>query len=189
VPFRAPGVRLASVKRKAAPLPSRTGPSHSPGFLLWKVSNSWQRKIRAALQPLELTHSQFVILATATWFSADAALTQARLAELSGVDPMTTSQIVRALEAAGWIARDDHPGDPRAKAITVTAGGRELARRAVVAVERADAEFFAPLADHGELVGAFQRLLGGAPTEDDEAEDDEASAPPRRARGGARSRA
>lgn len=145
------------------PLPTRlSGPAESPGFLLWKISNAWQRRLRAALQPYGLTHSQFVLLATATWFGAEETLTQARLSQLCGVDPMTTSQVLRALEAAGLIERTDHPQDPRAKAITVTRAGRDLARKAVVAVEDADAAFFKPLAsDTKRLVAMFQALVEG----------------------------
>jgi DNA-binding MarR family transcriptional regulator len=143
------------------PLPSRLpGPSVSPGFLLWKVSNAWQRRQRAALEPFGLTHSQFVLLATATWFGAHETLTQARLAELSGVDPMTTSQVVRTLEAAQLLERRSHPDDPRAKAIQVTEAGRAKARAAVVAVEETDAAFFSPLAANtGQLVEMFGVLV------------------------------
>jgi DNA-binding MarR family transcriptional regulator len=142
-----------SRKAGAPPLPSRfAGPKESPGFLLWKVSNAWQRRQRAALQPLGLTHSQFVVLATATWFGAKEPLTQARIAGLSGIDPMTTSQVVRTLEAAALLERRDHPNDPRAKAIVATAAGREKARKAVTVVEATDAAFFAP-------VGAAARRL------------------------------
>jgi DNA-binding MarR family transcriptional regulator len=153
------------MKRKAAapPLPTRfAGPRESPGFLLWKVSNAWQRRQRAALQPFGLTHSQFVILATATWFGASEALTQARLSELSGVDPMTTSQVVRTLEAAGLLERRDHPDDPRAKAIAVTAAGREKAREALTVVEATDAAFFAPVASSAARLVAIFRALDRA---------------------------
>ena len=145
------------------PLPTRlSGPAESPGFLLWKISNAWQRRQRAALAPHELTHSQFVLLATATWFGASETLTQARLSQLCGVDPMTTSQVLRALEAAQLIQRVDHPDDPRAKAISVTKAGRDLARKAVVAVKEADAAFFQPLgADAKRLVAMFQTLVEG----------------------------
>jgi DNA-binding MarR family transcriptional regulator len=144
------------MKRK--PLPTRlSGPGESPGYLLWRVSNAWQRKQRAALQPFGLTHSQFVILATATWYGATETLTQARIAELSGVDAMTTSQVVRALEAAQLVERRDHPDDPRAKAIAVTAAGRDKARAAIVAVEDTDAEFFAPV-ERRALVDVFRAL-------------------------------
>ncbi|HEX2673240.1 MAG TPA: MarR family transcriptional regulator, partial [Polyangiaceae bacterium] len=111
-------------KNRAAPLPSSvSGPGQSPGFLLWRVSNAWQRRQRAALQPLGLTHAQFVLLASASWFGASETLTQARLSELTGIDPMTTSQVVRTLEAAELLERRVHPEDPRAKAIGVTKQG------------------------------------------------------------------
>jgi MarR family transcriptional regulator, organic hydroperoxide resistance regulator len=149
---------------EARPLPTRlSGPGESPGFLLWKVSNAWQRRQRAALQPLGLTHSQFVLLAAATWFSSTETLTQARLAELTGVDVMTTSQVLRTLEAAKLVARAAHPGDPRAKTIAVTARGRELARKAIVIVEATDEAFFAPVAARlGEVVRLFTELVAAS---------------------------
>jgi len=144
------------------PLPTRlAGPAESPGFLLWKISNAWQRRQRLALQPFDLTHSQFVVLATATWFGAET-LTQARISQLSGIDPMTTSQVLRALEANGLIERVDHPTDPRAKSIMVTRAGRDLARKAIVVVEETDAAFFEPLAsDTVRLIKMFQALVQG----------------------------
>jgi DNA-binding MarR family transcriptional regulator len=145
------------------PLPTRhAGPDDSPGFLLWRVSNAWQREQRAALQAHGLTHTQFVALAVATWFGRDGPLTQARLAKLTGSDPMTTSQVVRALEAAGHFRRAPHPGDSRAKAIAVTPAGRKLAAAALPAVEAVDEAFFGHLAaaDRERLVTLFQRLAG-----------------------------
>ena len=148
---------------RTPPLPTRmTGPAQSPGFLLWKISNAWQRRQRMALQPHGLTHSQFVVLATATWFGASETLTQARISQLSGIDPMTASQVLRALEAASLIQRVDHPRDPRAKSIVVTPAGRDLARKAIVVVEDTDAAFFEPLAsDTARLVKMFQALVQG----------------------------
>jgi len=148
---------------RGPPLPTQfTGPAESPGFLLWKISNAWQRRQRMALQPYGLTHSQFVVLATATWFGASETLTQSRISRLSGIDPMTTSQVLRALEAASLIQRVDHPKDPRAKSIMVTQVGRDLARKAIVVVEETDAAFFEPLAsDAARLVEMFQALVQG----------------------------
>jgi DNA-binding MarR family transcriptional regulator len=128
---------------------------------LWRVSNAWQRRQRAALQPLGLTHAQFVLLASASWFGASETLTQARLSELTGIDPMTTSQVVRTLEAAELLERRVHPEDPRAKAIGVTKQGVALAKKAVVIVEEADAAFFEPLGkDVAQLIDVFRRLGG-----------------------------
>ena len=83
---------------------------------------------------------------------------------------MTTSQVLRALEAASLIQRVDHPKDPRAKLIMVTRVGRDLARKAIVVVEETDAAFFKPLAsDTARLVEMFQALVrGNERTEADE---------------------
>lgn len=146
---------------KPKPLPtSHSGPLESPGFLLWRISNTWQRAQRAALQPLGLTHTQFVMLAVATWFSADEPLTQMRLAQLTGSDPMTTSQVVRSLLASGYLERNPHPTDTRAKVISVSQAGRELAAKALGIVEAVDRAFFEPVAaEQSSLVALFQTLL------------------------------
>jgi DNA-binding MarR family transcriptional regulator len=157
------------LKKKALAPPLRTRfakPEESPGFVLWKVSNAWQRRQRAALQPFGLTHSQFVLLATAAWFGESEALTQARLSELTSVDPMTTSQVLRALERARLVERHEHPDDPRAKAIVVTPKGRELARKALVAVEDTDAAFFAPVAASAPRLLALLQALARAAGEE-----------------------
>jgi DNA-binding MarR family transcriptional regulator len=56
---------------------------------------------------------------------------------------MTTSQVLRTLEAKGLLERLDDPADARAKRVSLTAAGRELLTVAVPAVEETDAEFFA----------------------------------------------
>lgn len=146
---------------KSKPLPtSHSGPSDSPGFLLWRISNTWQREQRAALQPLGLTHTQFVMLAVATWFGSEEPLTQMRLSQLTGSDPMTTSQVVRALLANGFFERNAHPTDTRAKVISASATGRALAKKALIVVEEVDRKFFEPLGkNQSTLVTLFQTLL------------------------------
>lgn len=146
---------------KSTPLPTRHGgPSDSPGFLLWRISNTWQREQRAALQSLGLTHTQFVMLAVTTWFGSQEPLTQARLSQLTGSDPMTTSQVVRTLLANGLFVRDIHPTDTRAKIISVSEAGRDIAHKAIVVVEEVDRRFFAPLGEEqSSLVTLFQQLL------------------------------
>jgi DNA-binding MarR family transcriptional regulator len=39
-------------------------PSESNGFLLWKATNLWQREINKILKKFDLTHTQFVVLAS-----------------------------------------------------------------------------------------------------------------------------
>jgi DNA-binding MarR family transcriptional regulator len=117
----------------------------SPGLLLWRVTNQWQSQIRAALKPLGLTHVQFVLLASLAYLGDhhDGPLTQRELAEFAAMDPMMTSQVVRVLADNGWVQRDDHPSDRRAKTVRATAMGEALANRAIPVVEACDRAFFA----------------------------------------------
>ena len=87
------------------------GPEDSPGFLLWRVTLAWQRAMRAALAPHELTHVQFVLLASSWWLGRTEAPTQQGLAEHAGTDPMMTSQVLRKLEDRGLVTREQDPAD------------------------------------------------------------------------------
>lgn len=137
--------------------------NESPGFLLWQVTNVWQKEIRRALEPLDLTHPQFVLLFSCKWLNdkGQGGVTQIQLAQHAKVDVNVTSQVLRTLETRGYIARNPHPTDTRAKVITVTPLGSELAVRAVKAVEASDRAFFGGLGDDtSKLMGLMLRLIG-----------------------------
>lgn len=130
----------------------------SPGFLLWRISNAWQQRQRAALQPLGLTHVQFVLLASLVWLTRQGVtVTQSDLAEQAQTDPMMTSQVVRTLEARGLLTRATSAEDRRARVLMPTAAGATLAASAITVVEAVDAECFAD-ADAACLQGIAQRL-------------------------------
>jgi DNA-binding MarR family transcriptional regulator len=135
-------------------------PNDSPGLLLWRATLHWQRQITAALKPLDLTHVQFVLLASTWWLTSVAGETpsQRQVAEHAGTDPMMTSQVLRTLEAKGLITRAEHPDDSRARALSVTRRGNTLARKALTVVEAADAEFFAAAGDQAALLTVLRRL-------------------------------
>ena len=130
-------------------------PGDSPGFLLWRVTRRWQRELTAALKPLDLTHVQFVLLASTWWLDQP---TQRELADQAGTDPMMTSQVVRTLEKRGLVERRPDPDDARARRLSVTRRGRTLAQRAIKVVEEADRAFFAP-ADAGQLTETLRTLV------------------------------
>lgn len=116
----------------------------SPGFMLWRATVKWQRVMAATLAPLGLTHPQFVLLARAFWLAGrEGVPTQARLAERSGVDVKTASDVIARLESRGLVERKPDPRDSRAKLVHVTPRGADLARMAFPAVECADEAFFA----------------------------------------------
>lgn len=121
-------------------------PGDSPGFLLWHATLRWQRAIATVLAPLDLTHVQFVLLACAWWLNTHGEYpNQLALARQAGTDVKMTSQVLRTLESKGLIEREVDPADTRARRLRVTSSGAELAPRAIVAVEEADAQFFQPV--------------------------------------------
>ncbi|MEO5920229.1 MAG: MarR family transcriptional regulator [Pseudolysinimonas sp.] len=124
------------------------GPEQSPGFVLWRATLVWQRRITAALDPFGLTHVQFVLLACAWWLSRDEAPRQADVAAQAGTDPVMTSEVLRRLETKGLVRRTTDPSDGRARLIEVTAEGLRLAELAVAAVEGVDGDVLGEVDAH-----------------------------------------
>lgn len=121
-------------------------PEQSPGFLLWQVSTLWRRKIEAALLPLDLTHSQFVLLAGLGWLTKDKSnISQVQLAKHCRMDITMTSQILRALEKRALIRRIQIPGNEKSKFPKTTSKGANLIKKAIPLVEREDQKFFLSL--------------------------------------------
>jgi DNA-binding MarR family transcriptional regulator len=141
------------------------GPAASPGFLLWHLTLAWQRAVTAVLEPLDLTHVQFVLLACAWWLAGQGQVpNQLQLARQAGTDVKMTSQVLRRLEAKGLLERQVDPADTRARRLRLTAEGTRLARRAITAVEQADAQFFGTEA--AAITTLLQRMIGhGLPRE------------------------
>ncbi len=140
------------------------GPGDSPGFLLWRVTLSWQRLMTDALRPMNLTHVQFVLLASAWWLSRDGqAPNQLAIATHAGTDVKMTSEVLRKLEGKGLIVQDTDARDRRAKAVSVTPEGIRLAEQAISAVEKADSDFFAVAPDiirPLQILASFQAAHG-----------------------------
>lgn len=135
-----------------------SGPEDSVGFLLWRTTLTWQRTIARALEPLGLTHVQFVLLATVWWLGrADAVLpSQRQVAEQAATDVMMTSQVLRALERRALVTRSGDPDDARTKRVAVTAEGERLVERALPVVEGADADVFGGPVARRALVRALR---------------------------------
>jgi DNA-binding MarR family transcriptional regulator len=118
-------------------------PEDSPGFLLWQTTCIWQRHIKRALEPYDISHAQFVIMATLMWFEAHHYdTTQILIANWSKLDKMTVSKSLKKLIALGHVSRTEHQADTRAKSVTLTEKGKELVRVLVPIVERIDSVFF-----------------------------------------------
>lgn len=118
-------------------------PAETRGALLEGVTTRWQLHLRAALQPLELTHAQYRLLVAVTWLAARGGpVRQADVAAQANADPVMTSEVLRTLESRGLITRGPHPTDGRARAIAPTEAGGALADRAARLVAVVESRFF-----------------------------------------------
>lgn len=132
-------------------------PEDSSGFLLWQVTNLWQREIKKALEEYGLTHSQFVLMTSIHWLILHKQeVTQIILSANTKIDPMTTSTVLRTLQQKGLIQRQEHATDTRAKTVELTEQGKEIVKKAIVTVEEFDRRFFATL---GEQTSQFNSQL------------------------------
>ncbi|EMO64806.1 MarR family winged helix-turn-helix transcriptional regulator [Leptospira borgpetersenii] len=120
----------------------------STGFLFWQITNLWQKRIRENLLILDLTHVQFVLLASLAWFEETSQkATQVRLAEHAKTDVMMTSKVLRSLESKKLLTRQPDPEDSRANCLFLTLEGKKLVEKAVHIVESTDKLFFSILKD------------------------------------------
>jgi DNA-binding MarR family transcriptional regulator len=133
-------------------------PGESPGFLLWRVTLHWQRLVTKALRPLGLTHVQFVLLISTWWLSLHRdPPNQLTIAKHAGTNVKMTSEVLRKLEDKGLVTSRSDSRDRRARIVRVTDEGIRLAERAVVAVEKVDAEFFGAAAPG--IIPALRALI------------------------------
>ncbi|UJF31713.1 MarR family winged helix-turn-helix transcriptional regulator [Paenibacillus hexagrammi] len=131
----------------------------SPSFLLWQVLNLWQKNMRQALQAVELTHVQFILLIATDWLNRQCEqgdVTQAQIASYAHVEPMLASQVLRSLEKKGLLTRKEHSTDTRAKSIVLTEEGKQLASQAFLIAQQVDHSFIAKL---GQEETDFIRLM------------------------------
>jgi MarR family transcriptional regulator, organic hydroperoxide resistance regulator len=137
-------------------------PEESSGFLLWQVTNLWQREIKKALEKYGLTHSQFVLMASIHWLTIHKSdVTQVILSDHTKIDPMTTSTVLRTLQQKGFIERQEHLIDTRAKTVKLTTNGINIIKNAIITVEKFDTEFFSVLGENTVEINKYLLTLLG----------------------------
>lgn len=125
----------------------------SVGFMFWQVTNLWQKTIGQGLEPLNLTHVQYVILANLAWLSKmqKEEITQVMIANNAQIDVMMTSKVIRALIAKKLISRRQSKADSRAYSISLTQAGEKKISQAIPIVEQIDEAFFVRLGTNKKL--------------------------------------
>jgi MarR family transcriptional regulator, organic hydroperoxide resistance regulator len=120
------------------------------GFLIWRVAMRWRASMDRALAPLGLTHAQYSVLAPLYGMSrAGARPSQRQLADLTGLDVVYVSKLVRALEREGFVNRSASTIDPRAVELSLTERGTTAVRDGVRIVTGIRDRLTRPLGGNG----------------------------------------
>jgi len=135
------------------------------GFLIWRLSMRWRAAMDRELTPLGLTQAQYAVLAPLYGMSRDGARpSQRELADLTGLDAVYISKLVRALEREGFVTRSTHAADPRAVELSLTEQGTATVQEAQKIVYELRDRLTSPLggnngAGTAELAKVLQQLL------------------------------
>ncbi|QGZ42842.1 transcriptional regulator, MarR family [Pseudoduganella flava] len=130
-------------------------------YLVGRLDHVLNRRLRDSLAPYGLTVPQYTAL---TVFRAQGSLSNAQLAERTMVSPQSANEMVKAMEARGWIERRPDPSHGRIIQISLTVAGHAVMERCDAEVVKVEAQMFPELsaeerqALHGALRGAVRAL-------------------------------
>jgi MarR family transcriptional regulator, organic hydroperoxide resistance regulator len=134
----------------------------SPGFLLWKASNLHQKLQRKALLEVDLTPSQFSILACYFFLSSkSSSVTQTDVCRHAGIDKMLISDLTKTLIKKKCLKKIANKNDRRSYSIKLTENGEDKCNQALKIIEPLDAKFFATATDPKNLIRGLADLVAG----------------------------
>ena len=92
------------------------------GFLIHDVQRLMRKRFEARARGLGLSSAQWRLMVRV---AKEEGITQARLAELLEIEPISVSRLVDRMEACGWIERRSDAADRRVRMIFPTAKASE----------------------------------------------------------------
>lgn len=124
----------------------KTSPQGASGlpFLLRGAARRSAEVAEEALEPLGISARQLGILELIV---TRGCMTQQAVGQLLKLDRTTVVQVVDSLEDAGFLVRNVDPLDRRCHALTVTAAGKEILKKATSRMEKAEEKFLALLSE------------------------------------------
>jgi len=136
-------------------------PGTAAGAVVWRLATKWRVAVDRALAPLDLTHAQYVLLASLWGLQRDGREpSQRELADETGLEPLYVSKLARTLEAKRLITRGRDPHDTRAVQLALTEGGERTVREAMRIVQELLERLLAPLGGrHSARTEALVREL------------------------------
>lgn len=130
------------------------------GFLVRRLHQIWSGSIQRAFREAgcDITSVQYAALETIVRCEG---IDQTDLALRIGYDRATTGGLIARLEQAGYLRREPHPRDRRARRLIATPKGRRAAAELRRVAESADKALLSCLAqpDRGALFAALRSLV------------------------------
>jgi DNA-binding MarR family transcriptional regulator len=132
-------------------------PLRNFGFLLREVSSLSALNFERHAVDLGLTLPQCKIL---TYLQRSDGISQAKLAELTDMDPMTLARTLERMEGDGWIKRSADPADRRARKVCLEPPAAALLQAIwrVADKGRADAMAGLTAGDRAQLMSLLERV-------------------------------
>ncbi len=144
-------------------VPAR-GPLASTGYWLHHAALRWRLEFETRLREVDLTPTQFNVLAAVSWLSrTEGSPTQQSAADFAGIDRMMTSKVLDILQRQGLVTKTADSEDARARRLGVTDLGRAIVVRAAAIARSVDADLFGALPDGEALREALQIIASSAP--------------------------
>jgi len=123
-------------KDSAPAMPSGTA------YLIGRLHRLVRLRLAESISPLGLTIQQYTALAV---LDARGQLSNAQLADRSMVTPQTANEMVKTMEAKGWIKRSADPSHGRVIHLRLTRQGQAIVGQAHAAAARFETELLASL--------------------------------------------
>lgn len=122
------------------------------------TADAFLRGSQRLFRPLGLTGAQYNVLNILA--DAPDGLSQRELSDRLVVDRSNVTGLLDRMEKAGWVRRDDHPGDRRVYRVTLTPTGRKLRAQAHEAYLEAAAQVTRglPAKRQQEMMAALREL-------------------------------
>ncbi len=95
-------------------------------YMVGRLERALRQQFRKALEPMGLTLGQYTALSV---FCSSGRLSNAKLAERTMVSPQAANELIKGMEASGWIVRQPDPNHGRIIQISLTKEGKRLLLR------------------------------------------------------------
>ena len=126
-----------SAQAQSTPAGKAADSSMRLSYLIGSTDRMVKRRLGDVLALQGLTLPQFTALSV---LNARGPSSNAQLAERSLISPQSANEVVKTMEASGWVAREPDPDHGRIVRLQLTDAGRQLMQRCDEAVTQFEVE-------------------------------------------------